>query len=176
MATREQRKASKRQAKREGKRRAFRKGVQAARAAAHHPAPDIRRNTHLDKGRAVSLGDIRPYARQKCARCKGRGLDHVVKNDEGEIIGAEPCKCAHERFMRAHPEVIVEASGAAFWPDDPARPLTAGTPPQLAKAPDAEPLAPLGPHDGTPTTQKLIGGDHTTPVDGCRCVNCRAGV
>lgn len=78
--------------------------------------PDIRRNVHVPRGRPVTLDDIQPHARQKCGSCKGRGLISTRKDEQGKPMFAEPCRCAHVRFVKAHPEIIVTETGEAFWP------------------------------------------------------------
>jgi hypothetical protein len=30
----------------------------------------------------------------------------------------EPCKCATTRFLKKHPEIIMDATGRAWWPAD----------------------------------------------------------
>lgn len=88
----------------------------AARAAA--TAPDPRRNLHVDRGRPVVVNDITPYARPKCGACKGKGIFGTKADAEGNTQSAEPCRCAHLRFMKAHPEIIVTETGEAFWPEE----------------------------------------------------------
>ena len=77
-------------------------------------ALDPSRNLHAERGRPVTAADITPYARQKCTDCKGKGL--VGRRSAGEVHGVEPCACASKRFIKAHPEIIIDAQGVAFFP------------------------------------------------------------
>ncbi len=76
------------------------------------PAPDPSRNLHVEKGRAVMVSDIQPHALQMHEKCRGRGVVAIVDGGTRAI----PCKCATKRFLKAHPEVIIDKSGAAWWP------------------------------------------------------------
>ena len=122
-STRKREKKVARQAEARAKVAARRERLTAAREAA--AAPDPRRNLHVDPGRPVTVSDITPYARQKCGKCGGRGI--VGMRHAGDATGAEPCRCAHLRFMKAHPEIVVTETGAAFWPAQPS-PIPAATP------------------------------------------------
>jgi hypothetical protein len=77
-------------------------------------ALDPSRNLHAERGRPVTAADITPYARQKCSSCRGKGV--VGRRSAGEVHGVEPCVCATKRFIKAHPEVIIDAHGVAFFP------------------------------------------------------------
>jgi len=69
------------------------------------------RNPGVPRGRPVTVGDISGYALSGHQECRGRGMIGLV---EGK---ARPCKCATKRFLKAHPEVVVDgATGEAFWP------------------------------------------------------------
>lgn len=77
------------------------------------PAPTIARNQGAARGRPVTLGDVAPFRRplhQPCAA--GRGT--VVRKGRREA-----CACATKRFLRAHPELILDARGNAWWPAEP---------------------------------------------------------
>lgn len=78
----------------------------------------IARNTHVERGRPVTVDEIRQYRLPMHEACRQlRGLTHIVRTESGERRGV-PCKCAHKRFMKAHPEVIIDATGAAWWPKE----------------------------------------------------------
>lgn len=83
-------------------------------------ALDPSRNLHVERGRPVTAADITPYARQKCGDCKGKGL--VGRRSAGEVHGIEPCACASKRFIKAHPEVIIDVQGVAFFPAEEPKP------------------------------------------------------
>lgn len=95
-----------------------RKGVSAAAIAFHgqpgfrkHPKgkrkPDPSQNLHVEKGAPVTLEEVRAYVLPGCATCSGRtGLGRDGK----------PCACATRRFMKAHPEIIMDRVGHAWWP------------------------------------------------------------
>lgn len=78
--------------------------------------PDPSRNVHVTKGRIVTVDEIiahRMPLHEKCRQLKG--LAKIVRRADGTRLGV-PCKCAHKRFMLAHPEVIIDKTGAAWWP------------------------------------------------------------
>lgn len=69
---------------------------------------DGTRNVGTPRGRPVTVDDVRPYVLPKHGRCRGKG-----------VVGAVACKCAQKRFMKAHPEVIVDFEGKllrSWWP------------------------------------------------------------
>jgi hypothetical protein len=70
-------------------------------------APDPSQNLHVERGAPVTLGEVRAYALEGHPECRSRpGLGR----------DGRPCKCATRRFFAKHPEVIVDASGNAWWP------------------------------------------------------------
>ena len=70
------------------------------------------RNAGVPRGRPVTVGDISGYAQSGHQPCKGRGVLGIWQGDK-----ALPCKCATKRFLKAHPEVIVDGpTGQAWWP------------------------------------------------------------
>ncbi len=79
-------------------------------------AADPSRNTHKEKGAPVTANEIAAYRlplHDKCRR--GKGL--TVLEAAGDLPRrAVPCKCAMKRFLKAHPEIIVERTGAVYWP------------------------------------------------------------
>lgn len=72
---------------------------------------DPSRNTHIEKGAQVIGNDVTPHAREKCGKCRGKGLRFSFERRRNEA-----CACATKRFLEAHPEVIVEKNGALWWP------------------------------------------------------------
>lgn len=111
-----------RSAKRAGRAKAVRAKVSARRTQLRElrdaaAAGDPSRNLHVERGRAVVGNDIFPYARPKCKKCE-HGVASRVKDAEGKVVGLVPCRCAHLRFMKAHPEIIVDKTGASWWPLD----------------------------------------------------------
>ena len=88
---------------------------------------DPSRNLHVEKGRVVTVNDITPHARPKCKDCNGKGITGTNKGDDGKAVSATPCRCATSRFFKAHGEVIVDSTGAAWWPADAGQPPTAVT-------------------------------------------------
>lgn len=79
------------------------------------PALSIARNQGKPKGRPVTVANIRIHARALHQACGGRGYRKVRRG--GEVL-AVPCKCATKAFLKRHPEVILDASGNAWWPAD----------------------------------------------------------
>lgn len=76
----------------------------------------LARNTHVERGRPVTVDEIRAYRLPLHEACRQlRGLTHIVRTEDGARLGV-PCKCAHKRFMKQHPEVIIDEKGAAWWP------------------------------------------------------------
>lgn len=87
------------------------------------PAPSIARNLDKPKGREVTPADVAPHALPLHPPCRGKGLLGLRGDGRREI-----CKCATKRFLRAHPEVILEADGRAWWPAPKADPSDGGSP------------------------------------------------
>lgn len=79
-------------------------------------APDPSRNQETPKGRAVTAAEISPYALPLHLKCRGKGV--VGYRGQGEERTAVPCACATKRFLRAHPEVVVDRDGRVWWPED----------------------------------------------------------
>lgn len=79
----------------------------AARVRSRHVA-DISLNTSKPKGKQVMVGEVAPYALQMHPPCRGTGIQRGTRD--------VPCRCATLRFFKAHPEIIIEASGQAWWP------------------------------------------------------------
>jgi len=65
-------------------------------------------NEGKPKGRQVTVADLVPYALQMHPLCGGKGIVRGTNN--------VPCKCATKRFFKAKPNVILDATGAAWWP------------------------------------------------------------
>lgn len=62
------------------------------------------------------LDEIRAHRLPMHEKCRqGRGIVKYVTRPDGTKLGV-PCKCAHKRFMKAHPEIIIDETGAAWWP------------------------------------------------------------
>lgn len=115
-SSRKREKRSDRQQRSRAKVAARRKKWEKLREAA--TAGDPSRNLHADKGRAVVVNDITPYARQKCSKCAGRGIVGMRTAEEQQ--GAEPCRCATQRFFKKHgKDLIVDSHGRAWWPAKP---------------------------------------------------------
>lgn len=119
-----------------GARKARKNAKRARRAPPRRALVDPSRNLHIDKGRQITIDDVRPYALAMHHPCRGNGVVGLVKDAEGKAVAGRPCICATKRFFKAHPEIIMEANGAAWWPLDvtanetpkqeqPAAPLTA---------------------------------------------------
>jgi hypothetical protein len=113
--------SSRKAAKRAGRAKAVRAKVTTRRAKLRELRDavgrlDPSRNLHVEKGRVVTVNDITPHARPKCKDCKGKGITGTNKDDDGKAVSATPCRCATSRFFKAHPEVIVDARGASWWP------------------------------------------------------------
>ncbi len=75
------------------------------------PAPKtIEQNLDVPKGKPVTFMDLMKFGRAGCRNCKGRGANLLINGLES------PCACATKRMFKAHPELIVEANGNAWWP------------------------------------------------------------
>lgn len=78
--------------------------------------PSPARNTNVEKGRPVTVNEITAHRLPLHEKCRAlKGLEKIVKRPDGTRLGV-PCACAHRRFLKAHPEVIIDDSGAAWWP------------------------------------------------------------
>lgn len=74
-------------------------------------APDPSRNLHVPRGAAVTVAEVVKHALPKHSKCVG-GLERGSKTT--------PCICATRRFLKAHPEIIMDKAGSAWWPaEDP---------------------------------------------------------
>lgn len=73
----------------------------------------IARNQDQPRGREVTLADVSPYALQLHGPCRGKGA--VLQPSGGYVA----CKCATKRFLAAHPELVLDEGGRAFWPVKP---------------------------------------------------------
>lgn len=78
--------------------------------------PNPSRNSHVERGRPITVADVAPYARQKCQKCRGKGMVGVKLSEDGTPVSATPCKCATVRFFKAKPEIILDEEGRAWWP------------------------------------------------------------
>lgn len=65
-------------------------------------------NVHLPKGRAVMVSDIQPYALPMHQKCK----QGIIRRTVPPVA----CACATKRFLKAHPEIIIDETGAVWWP------------------------------------------------------------
>lgn len=68
--------------------------------------PDPSQNLHVAKGAPVTVDEVRAHGLPGCASCSGAG-----RTPRGVI-----CSCATRRFMKAHPEIIVDRVGYSWWP------------------------------------------------------------
>lgn len=90
--------------------RGFRdKTVRKARGEAWQgkPKADPSQNLHVERGRPISLDEVRAYALDGHAACRSR---------PGLGKDGRPCHCANLRFFKQYPEVIVDSIGMAWWP------------------------------------------------------------
>jgi hypothetical protein len=69
---------------------------------------DPSRNLGKERGRPITLADASSYASPACLRCRSRRGYDAKKN--------QICRCATKGFLLAHPEVIVDRAGKAWWP------------------------------------------------------------
>lgn len=77
------------------------------RRAAEVMRPDLSRNANVDRGREVTVQDVRIHALDGHPACRGSGM----------VSATQPCKCAQKRFFKAHPEIVVDTDGSrAWWP------------------------------------------------------------
>jgi hypothetical protein len=76
------------------------------------PAPSIARNLDKARGPQVLASQVRAHALPFHPACNGTG----VRNKVGAGGARQICKCATKRFLRAHPELIVQADGQCWWP------------------------------------------------------------
>lgn len=97
------------------------------RLEAGRPSPSPARNLGVARGAALTVNEIRAYAYAGCRKCRGGGVfgsgtvstnsflkGTMHKDVQGPNLRA--CACATRRFLRAHPEVIVDAAANVFWP------------------------------------------------------------
>ena len=108
-------------------------------------APDPSQNLHVERGAPVTLGEVRAFALDGHPECRSRpGLGR----------DGRPCKCATRRFFAKHPEVIVDASGNAWWPAS-VKPVV-GPKPSMSAEPEK--------HAGKETISAHL--DRIDPADG----------
>ena len=65
-------------------------------------------NKDKTPGKRVMVADLTPHALPMHPLCGGTGIKRGTTN--------VTCKCAMKRFFKAHPEIILDATGAAWWP------------------------------------------------------------
>jgi hypothetical protein len=87
--------------------------------AAADPQASIARNLNVPRGRRVVASDIAPHALPLHPPCNGKGW---VKR-AGEAV---PCRCSTKRFLAAHPEIIMDDEGIAWWPAEKVDPSDGG--------------------------------------------------
>jgi len=84
------------------------------------------RNQHLGQGQVVTVADIKKHAFAGCQKgCRGSGL---MPYQPGEQPRA--CECATRRFLKAHPNLVIDERANAWWPancDQCGNPNTPGT-------------------------------------------------
>lgn len=82
---------------------------------AKREAADPSRNVGKEKDRAVTVNDIAAHALPMHQKCRGKG-QRVLEAAGLLPRRAVACGCAMKRFLKAHPEIIIERTGAVFWP------------------------------------------------------------
>jgi hypothetical protein len=80
----------------------------AWRGQAKGAPPDPSRNAHVERGRVVMVSEVQPYALPMHQKCR----QGIVRRTDPPVA----CACATKRFLKAHPEVIVDKDGRAWWP------------------------------------------------------------
>lgn len=71
---------------------------------------DPSRNLHKHRGAAVTVPEVLKHKLRGCGPCRGTGL-------EGDpTTSTTPCVCATRRFLKAHPEIVMDRAGSAWWP------------------------------------------------------------
>lgn len=75
--------------------------------------PDPSRNLDKERDRPVTVADVTPHALDGHPKCRGKGV----------MANQVACACAMSRFLKAHPEIIIEVvdrahpeRAAVFWP------------------------------------------------------------
>jgi hypothetical protein len=75
--------------------------------------PDPSRNLDKERDRPVTVADVTPHALPGHPKCRGKGV----------MANQVACACAMSRFLKAHPEIIIEVldrehpeRAAVFWP------------------------------------------------------------
>lgn len=68
---------------------------------------DPSQNVHVERGPAITLEEVRAHALDGHASCR---------STPGLAKDGKPCTCATKRFFRAHPEIVVDDKGFAWWP------------------------------------------------------------
>ena len=64
----------------------------------------------FERGEPVTGIQVAPYALDGHTKCHGSGF--VRRAGKPTRV----CTCAQKRFMKAHPEVLIDSAGAAWWP------------------------------------------------------------
>lgn len=80
----------------------------ARRGRAKGAPPDPSRNAHVERGRVVMVSEVTPYALPLHQKCR----QGIVRRSDPPVA----CACATKRFLKRHPEVIIDEKGAAWWP------------------------------------------------------------
>lgn len=98
------------------RKRARRAGRIAAKKAERRARKDARRsdpsrNLDKDRGAEVTVDDVKKHAQPGHPPCRGSGMVNSLQRGR-----REPCRCAARRFLELHPEIIMDATGRAWWP------------------------------------------------------------
>lgn len=72
---------------------------------------DPSRNLGKEKGPPVLAEEVLEYADEDHFPCRGTGSRRF-----GGKRTKQPCRCSTKGFLEAHPEVIIERDGRAWWP------------------------------------------------------------
>jgi hypothetical protein len=70
--------------------------------------PDPSRNAHVEKGRIVMVSEVTPYALPLHQKCR----QGIIRQSDPPVA----CACATKRFLKKHPEVIIDRAGRVWWP------------------------------------------------------------
>ena len=86
------------------------------RGSAKGAPPNPARNAHVEKGRPVTANEVIAHRLPMHEKCRvGKGIVSIAMHEDGTRT-AVPCACATKRFFKAHPEIVIDDNGAAWWP------------------------------------------------------------
>jgi hypothetical protein len=74
------------------------------------------RNLHRDKGVPLTTVEVLQHAKPGHLACRSTLVKPAGVVRDKKTGALTYCRCATERLLAAHPEVIIDESGKAWWP------------------------------------------------------------